>query len=618
MSPKKTKSLLPEGVQILKTLLKPLPSVPGVYRMIDEEGEVLYVGKAKNIKKRVTSYTLWDPLPLRLKRMVSRVKSLEIITTHTEAEALLLEANLIKKFSPPYNVLLRDDKSFPYILIASDQQFPQILPHRGVKTRPGYYFGPFAESSLVHKTLPLLQRAFLLRSCSDSVFANRTRPCLLYHIKRCSAPCVQKISVEAYGDLVEESRQFLSGKTKAIQEDLAQKMMIESDQCHYEKAAVFRDRIRALTQIQQTQEVTTSMIDRADVIAFWEESGKVSIQVFMYQHGTNLGNSSYFLSSENETHLEALLTTFLIQFYMNHDVPPLILMNASLQEKTLIEEALSMLAKHPIKIDYPKRGFKSNLVKNALKNAVEALKRHRAERASQRMVLESIRDIFDLSSLPNRIEVYDNSHLQGQNPYGVMIVVGPEGFQKNAYRKFIIKNKNHAPEDDYAMMREVLTRRLKPLQLGEEGTLFPDLILLDGGKGHLKIGEDLFQEMGIQGIGLGAISKGVNRNQGDETLHRPKQEALKLESNDPVLFFMQQIRDEAHRFAITTHRKKRLKNITKSRLDEIDGIGHTRKKALLQHFGSLREIEKAGISDLQAVTGVSEGLAKSIYNYFHR
>ena len=618
MSPKKTKSLLPEGVHILKSLLKPLPSVPGVYRMVDEKGGVLYVGKAKNIKKRVTSYTLWDPLPLRLKRMVSRVKSLEIITTHTEAEALLLEANLIKKFAPPYNVLLRDDKSFPYIFIASDQEFPQIMPHRGVKTRPGYYFGPFAESSLVHKTLPLLQRAFLLRSCSDSVFANRTRPCLLYHIKRCSAPCVQKISQEAYGDLVEESRQFLSGKTKDIQEELAQKMMIESDQCHYEKAAVFRDRIRALTQIQQTQEVTTSMIDRADVIAFWEESGKVSIQVFMYQHGTNLGNSSYFLSSENETPLEALLTTFLVQFYMNHDVPPLILMNASLQEKTLIEEALSMLAKHPIKIDCPKRGFKLNLVKNALKNAVEALKRHRAEHASQRMILERVRDIFDLSSLPNRIEVYDNSHLQGQDPYGVMIVVGPEGFQKNAYRKFIIKNKNHAPEDDYAMMKEVLTRRLKPLQLGEEGALFPDLILLDGGKAHLKIGEDLFQEMGIQGVGLGAISKGANRNQGEETLHRPLQEALKLESNDPVLFFMQQIRDEAHRFAITTHRKKRLKNITKSRLDEIDGIGHTRKKALLQHFGSLREIEKAGISDLQAVTGVSEGLAKSIYNYFHR
>ncbi|MBS0184828.1 MAG: excinuclease ABC subunit UvrC [Proteobacteria bacterium] len=618
MSFKKTKPFVPEGVQILRSLLKTLPSSPGIYRMLDEKEDVLYIGKAKNIKKRVSNYVSWNQLPTRTKRMVSRVKTVDVVTTHTEVEALLLEATLIKKFLPPFNILLRDDKSFPYIFIATDHEFPQIMSHRGEKKRPGHYFGPFIEASLVYKTLPLLQRAFLLRSCSDSFFASRKRPCLLYHIKRCSAPCVRKISPENYSILVEEARSFLTGKTKSVQEELAQKMMAESDQCHFEKAAVFRDRIRALTQIQQTQEVVTSLINRADVVALWSQNGKASIQVFMYQNGVNIGNLSYFLDQENTMTSESLLDAFLTQFYMTHVPPSLILVSIELKEKNLMEEAFSILAKSPVKIEVPQRGLKFNLVKNAYKNAEEALRQHWAKNASQKVILERIQEIFELQTLPKRIEVYDNSHHQGKDPYGVMIVVGPEGFQKNAYRKFIIKDKTHAPQDDYAMMHEVLSRRLKHLQLGEEGALFPDLILLDGGRGHLKVGEKIIQEMGLQGIGLGAIAKGSNRNQGDETIYRSQKNPLKLMPNDPLLFFLQQIRDEAHRFAITTHRKKRLKSITKSRLDEIDGIGHTRKKALLQHFGSLKEIEKAGVSDLQAVKGISEGLAESIYNYFHK
>lgn len=614
---RKEKSSLPEGVKILKKFLKTLPSCPGVYRMLDKENKVLYVGKAKNLKKRVTSYTLWDKLPVRTKRMVSRINSLEVITTHKEAEALLLEATLIKKFMPPYNVLLRDDKSFPYIFIATDHHFPQILSHRGLKIRPGYYFGPFSEPSLVYKALPLLQRAFLLRSCTDSFFKGRTRPCLLYHIKRCSAPCVKKISQEGYQGLVEEARCFLSGKTKRVQEELASKMTHESKQHRYEQAAVFRDRIRALTQLQQTQNITTSILDRADVIACWSEHGKTCVEVFMYQHGTNSGNTPYFLTHEGEDFGEPILRTFLSQFYTNHEIPPLILVSTPLKDKDLLEEAFSILAKRAIKIEIPKRGKKYELLKDALKNAKDALRRHVAERASQRKIFERISEIFDLPGLPNRIEVYDNSHLYGKDPYGVMIVVGPEGFQKNAYRKFIIKNEASSRGDDYAMMREVLTRRLRPIQVREEGSIFPDLILLDGGRGHLKTAEDVLQEMGVQGVCLGAISKGEKRDQGDETFHRTHEGPLKLQPNDPVLFFLEQIRDEAHRFAITAHRKKRLKNITKSRLDEIDGIGHTRKKALLQHFGSTREIEKAGISDLRAVKGISETLAETIYNYFH-
>jgi len=653
---------LAEGVALLEAHLKTLPSSPGVYRMLNASGDALYVGKARNLKRRVTSYTQVDRLPMRLKRMVAETHSLEVVVTHTEVEALLLESNLVKRLRPRYNVQLRDDKSFPYILVTADHPAPQITKHRGARSRPGEYFGPFASAGAVNRTLTALQRAFLLRSCSDSVYATRTRPCLLYQIKRCSAPCVGRISEADYAELVAEARDFLSGQSRAVQQRLAKAMQAASEALDFETAAKLRDRIRALAQVQAHQDINVEDIDEADVIAAHQAGGQTCIQVFFFRAGSNYGNRAYFPSHDRETGLDEVMAAFIGQFYENKMPPRLILLSDKPAEEELLAEALSVSAGRKVELLAPQRGSKRRVIDHALVNAREALARRMAENASQRQLLEGVAQALGLDGPPNRIEVYDNSHIQGRHAYGAMIVAGPDGFIKNAYRKFAIigdkggkdrpktasgppipKALNEAAEpfqaeseptpaavvaalpaptggDDYAMMREVMERRfaraLKEDPERERGT-WPDLVMLDGGQGQLNSALAVFAELGIDDVAIVAIAKGPDRDAGRERFFMPGKPPFSLEPKDPVLYFLQRLRDEAHRFAIGTHRAKRSKQIGHSLLDEVPGIGAKRKKALLLHFGSAQAVARAGLTDLTQVEGISETVAKKIYDHFH-
>jgi excinuclease ABC subunit C len=611
---------LQRGVEIIQAQLKTLPSGPGVYRMLNAKGDALYVGKARSLRKRVHSYTQLDRLPNRLQRMVAETTKLEVIATHTEVEALLLESNLIKRLTPRYNVQLRDDKSFPYILIARDHAAPQILKHRGARDRRGEYFGPFASAGAVNNTITALQRAFLLRSCSDAVYASRTRPCLQYQIKRCSAPCVGRISEAEYGRLVDEAGDFLSGHSREVQDRLAAEMQAASAALEFERAARLRDRVRALAHIQSHQGVNVAGLDEADIIAAHQAGGHTCIQVFFFRGGSNYGNRAYFPSHDREMEIAQVLSSFIGQFYDNKEPPKLVLVSHTPAESALLQEALSTKAGRRVELTAPRQGAKRKLIDQALLNAREALERRLAENATQRQLLEGVAQCFGLESAPQRIEVYDNSHISGRNAYGAMIVAGPEGFQKNAYRKFSIDPEGLTPGDDYAMMRQVLTRRfsraLKEDPERDKGS-WPDLVLIDGGAGQLGVALDVFAELGVTDVALVGVAKGPDRDAGRERFFLPGREPFGLEPRDPVLYFLQRLRDEAHRFAIGAHRNKRSAQISKSPLDEISGIGAKRKKALLLRFGSAKAVARAGMEDLQTVDGISAAVAKKIYDYFN-
>ena len=611
---------LERGSRIIRLKVKLLPHAPGCYRMINEKGNVLYVGKAKNLRKRVNSYTQSGRLPIRILRMVAETVDMEFIQTHTEAEALLLEANLIKRYKPYYNVLLRDDKSFPYILLTSHPSAPQIVKHRGARDIAGEYFGPFASAGAVNRTIIDLERGFLLRSCSNSIFESRTRPCLQYQIKRCSAPCVKRISDEDYRELVIQARDFLCGKTTGIKEKLSQAMLRASEELDYERAAQIRDRLQALSQIQAHQSVYLEEIDDADLIALYRDGVHSCIQVFFFRNHGNYGNRAYFPVHNKDTETGEILSAFIAQFYTNKTPPRIILLSEEPHDMTVLEEALSLRSEHQVSLQVPIRGAKRKPIEQAILNAKEALSRRKAEGVSQQKLFGDLADLLGMNEPPKRIEVYDNSHISGTNTYGVMIVAGPEGFIRNQYRKFSLKDDKITPGDDYAMMRHVLTRRFaRALKEDPEkkSNNWPDLVLLDGGKGQLQAGMDVFVETGITDICLAAIAKGPDRNAGRERFFLPHKEPFSLDQKDPLLFFLQRLRDEAHRFAIGTHRAKRSAQINISKLDQVPGIGAKRKKALLLHFGSVRSVEQAGLNDLMNVPGVSRKMAEQIYKFFH-
>jgi excinuclease ABC subunit C len=640
---REAKNVLERGVKVIRDCLATLPGVPGVYRMLNGRGDVLYVGKAGRLNRRVAAYTMPSKLPVRLQRMISETASMEIVTTHTEVEALLLESNLIKKMRPRYNVLLRDDKTFPHILITRDQDYPQVIKHRGAQKRQGHYFGPFASAGAVNRSIATLQRAFLLRNCSDGVFNNRRRPCLQYHIKRCSAPCVERITLEEYRGLVEEAREFLADGSRAIQEKLVGQMQLESDNLKFEAAARTRDRIHALTQVQAHQDINLSGIEDADVIALHQDRGQSCVQVFFFRGGRNYGNRAYFPSHDRKLNPDEVLAAFVGLFYDDKPPPRTILLSHDIHERTLITEALSQRAGRKVQVSTPKRGVKLKPVEHALTNARDALARRHAESASQRRLLEALAARLDMETPPTRIEIYDNSHIQGTNAVGAMVVSGPDGFVKAAYRKFNIKtvgqpdgatSQTAAPlddmekdplanakgGDDYAMMREVLTRRfMRALKEDPDRTAetWPDLIMIDGGPGQTGIAHDVLNELGIDDIAVLGVAKGPDRDAGREHLYRPGEPAFMLPIRDPLLYFIQRLRDEAHRFAISTHRARRSKAISASPLDEISGVGAKRKKALLLHFGSARGVAGAGLSDLAAVEGISTAVAEKIYGHFH-
>ncbi len=610
------------GAKVIEDYLRTMPGAPGVYRMVNKAGDALYVGKAKSLKKRVAAYTRPERLPLRLQRMVAQTASMEVITTHTEVEALLLESNLIKKLAPRYNILLRDDKSFPYILITGDHPWPQIVKHRGARSRKGEYFGPFASAGAVNQTLSHLQRAFLLRSCSDNVFATRSRPCLLHQIKRCSAPCVQRVSPETYQQLVAQARAFLSGRSQDVQHDLALQMEQASQTLAYEEAAVYRDRIRALARIQARQDINPLDVDEADVVALHQAGGQACIQVFFFRSGCNFGNRAFFPAQTQDQSAEDILAAFLGQFYADKTPPREVLLSHPLaaEDADLLGQALSLKAGRKVSLATPKRGDRHKMVEHASDNAREALGRRLAESSAHRKLLDGLGLLFGLDRPPERIEVYDNSHIQGTNAVGAMIVAGANGFLKNEYRKFNIRSTELAPGDDYGMMREVLTRRFRRAQREDpdrERGAWPELVLIDGGPGQLKVACEVFAELGIDDLELVAISKGPDRNAGHERFHLPDKPSFSLPPNDPILYFLQRLRDEAHRFAIGSHRARRSKAIGATPLDDIAGIGAARKKALLHHFGSARAVAAAGLADLEGVTGISRTMAKKIYEHFH-
>jgi len=607
------------GVEAIKHALKTMPGSAGVYRMIDDKDRVLYVGKAKNLKKRVVAYIRLMQLPIRIARMVAQTVRMEIITTHTEAEALLLESNLIKKLKPRYNILLRDDKSFPYILITEDHDYPRIVKHRGARAKDGSCFGPFASAWAVNNTINHLQRAFLLRSCTDAVFANRSRPCLLYQIKRCSAPCVDRIAKAEYDGLVDICRDFLTGRSQKILKQLEADMLAASERMDFEQAAMYRDRIRALSQIRSHQDINLEGVEEADVIALHHEGGQSCVQVFFFRSGSNYGNRSYFPRHEQGAEIPEILSAFVGQFYADKPAPKQVLLSHEIEGQELVETALSINNNRKITLQVPKRGGRRKLVEHAMNNAKDALGRRMAESASQRKLLEDLADKLELDGTPERIEVYDNSHIQGTNMVGGMIVAGPEGFMKSAYRKFNIKG-DIAPGDDFAMMREVLTRRFARAQKEDpdrENGTWPDLCLIDGGLGQLGVAREVLEDLGIEDVMLVGVAKGVDRNAGKEVLHIPGKPPVRLDMQDPVLYFIQRLRDEAHRWAIGTHRAKRSKQIGKSVLDNVPGVGGARKKALLHHFGSARGVADAGLTDLEAVDGISAALARKIYDHFH-
>jgi excinuclease ABC subunit C len=683
------------GPAVIAKYLKTLPGSPGVYRMIDAAGNVIYVGKARSLKARVTSYARGGQHTNRIARMIAATTAMEFVTVRTEAEALLLEANLIKRFRPRFNVLLRDDKSFPYILIARDHKAPQILKHRGARNRKGDYFGPFASAGAVNRTINMLERAFLLRSCSDAVFESRTRPCLLFQIKRCSAPCTGEIGLEEYGALVEEATRFLKGESQNARQMYQRLMEQAAANLDYEQAAKFRNRLWALAHVTADQAINPEGIEEADVFAAYQEGGQTCIQVFFFRAGQNWGNRAYFPRADRSLPVEEVLESFIAQFYDDKPVPRLILLSHDLPGVELLSEALSTKAERKVEVRVPKRGGKTGIVEHATQNAREALGRRLAESSSQRILLDGLRERFDLGAAPRRIEVFDNSHVQGSNAVGAMIVAGPDGFMKSHYRKFNIKSADLTPGDDYAMMREVLTRRFKRLALdeaqapvspfsepesaagsphgvpdnlgasasdlgmtdapasrieeprppslqerGADALAFgvlradgdgdaedavaeefpdrPDVVLIDGGRGQLGVAREVLRELGIGNVALIGVAKGPDRDAGREHFHRPGHDrSMMLEPRDPVLYFVQRLRDEAHRFAIGTHRAKRAKSIGANPLDEIPGIGTARKRALLKHFGSAKAVSRAGREDLQAVDGISAQMAQTIYDFFH-
>ena len=610
---------LEAGVAAIRNVLKTLPARPGVYRMQDAKGDVLYVGKAKALKNRVTSYTQVTKLPRRLQRMVSQTRNMTIVTTRTEAEALLLEAQLIKRFRPPYNVLLRDDKSFPFILLRDDHPFPQVRKHRGARRAKGQYFGPFASAGSVTSTLNALQKLFLLRSCSDSFFANRTRPCLLYQIRRCSAPCVGRIDEADYAVLVEDAKAFLAGKSTGVQTRLGKSMAEAAEKQDYELAAVYRDRLRALTYIQGSQTVHAEGLGDGDIFALASNAGQMCIQAFFIRGGQNWGHRSFFPAHTQDVPEDEVLTDFLMQFYEEAPPPRRILLDRALPEAELVAEALSERAERKVEIDQPQRGARKKLIDQAQRNAVEALERRLAESTTQGKLLRELAETFDLPEPPQRIEVYDNSHIMGTNATGAMIVAGPEGFRKNAYRKFNIKTAQ--TDDDFAMMKEVLERRFARLEKEDpdrkEGE-WPDLLLIDGGKGQLSAVMAIMEEAGVSDIPVVGVAKGPHHGrEGREVFHFPGGRELTLPPNAPLLFFLQRLRDEAHRFAIGTHRAKRATSLTTSTLDDVPGIGPNRKRALLMHFGTARAVKGAALDDLERSPGISKAMAAQIYDYFH-
>lgn len=616
---------IPTGAAVIRSHLKTLPGSPGVYRMINARGRVLYVGKAKNLKHRVTSYANPRRQSTRLMRMVAETASMEFVTTHTEAEALLLEANLIKRLKPRYNILLRDDKSFPSILVTGDHPFPRVLKHRGARNRKGDYFGPFASAGAVNQTLAVLQRAFLLRTCSDAVFQNRSRPCLLHQIKRCAAPCVGRIGEDEYADLVDQARAFLAGDSRRIQRRLARRMQEASAELAFEKAAQFRDRIRALTQIQAHQDINPAGIGEADVMAVHQAGGQTCVQVFFIRAGCNYGNRAYFPTHGKDDDESRVLEAFIGQFYDNKQPPARVLLSHPLANSGLVAEALRVRAGRKVLIMRPRRGEKRGLIDHALTNAREALSRRLAESASQRRLLDGLSRLLGLEAPPDRIEVFDNSHVSGSRAVGAMIVAGPEGMMRNAYRKFTIRSAalkgeggegTALPGDDYAMMREVLTRRFsRALKDDPARDQWPDLVLLDGGAGQLGVALEVFEELGCDDVAVAAIAKG--RAGGRERIFLPGRKPFELAPRNPVHYFLQRLRDEAHRFVIGAHRAKRSKAIERSVLDGVSGIGPKRKKALLHHFGSAAEVARAGVADLRTVDGISAAMAGRIYNHFH-
>ena len=611
---------LEAGVAAIRNVLKTLPARPGVYRMQDERGDVLYVGKARALRNRVTNYIQVVRLPRRLQRMVAQTRSMTIVTTNSEAEALLLEAQLIKRYRPPYNVLLRDDKSFPYILLREDHAFPRVQKHRGARRAKGQYYGPFASAGSVTRTLNALQKLFLLRSCTDSFFNNRDRPCLLYQIKRCSAPCVGKIDAGAYGELVADAKAFLGGKSIQVQQKLGKLMSEASDAMDFEMAAVYRDRLRALTFIQASQAVHAEGLGDADIFALACKNGTMGIQAFFIRGGQNWGHRSFFPAHTNEVPEDEVLSSFLVQFYEETPPAKLVLLDRELTEGALIAEALSEQAGRKVMLKTPQRGEQRRLIDQARRNAEEALDRRLAESTTQAKLLRDMADLFELETAPQRIEVYDNSHVMGTNMVGAMIVAGPEGFRKNAYRKFNIKRPETAPGDDFAMMREVLGRRFARLEKEDPDRSsgeWPDLLLIDGGRGQLNAVCEVLEEMGVHDVPVVGISKGPDRNAGREHFHLPGGREAILPLNSPLLFFLQRLRDEAHRFAIGAHRAKRAKSFAANPLDDVPGIGPARKRALLMHFGTARAVREAALADLRKAPGVSAAMARAVYDHFH-
>jgi excinuclease ABC subunit C len=620
---------LTAGHTAIENAMRLAPTSPGVYRMLNAANDVLYVGKAKNVKKRLTSYARVNaPQPARILRMIAATTNVEIVSTVTETEALLLEANLIKQLRPRFNVQLRDDKSFPYILITGDHWAPQILKHRGAQTRPGRYFGPFASAGAVNRTITALQRAFLIRSCTDSFFESRTRPCLLYQIRRCAGPCTREIDFPGYTELVREATEFLSGRSHAVKQLLAAEMEKASTELEFETAATFRDRLAALSAIQSQQGINPRTVEEADVFAIHQEGGYSCVEVFFFRTSQNWGNRAYFPRAEKTFTPEEVLNSFVTQFYDDKPPPKLILLSHEVEDTALLADALSVKAGFKVEVSVPRRGEKKEMIAHALTNAREALGRKLADTATQGRLLQAMVTTLGLPQAPKRIEVYDNSHIQGTNAVGAMIVAGPDGFMKNQYRKFNIKSEGLTPGDDYAMMREVLQRRFKRLLKPAEGEdkkprdddsfpQWPDLVIIDGGRGQLNAAREILTELGVDQVTLLGVAKGPDRDAGRETLFMVDREAIKLEPRDPVLYFIQRLRDEAHRFVIGSHRKLRKKDIREAGLQEIPGIGPSRKRALLLHFGTLKEIERASIADLGKVPGVSAESARRIFEYFH-
>lgn len=608
------------GHNVIQGYLKTLDSSPGVYRMLDSESRVLYVGKARNLRARVSSYARPTGHSARIARMIANTAAMMFLTTKTETEALLLEHNLIKQLKPKFNVLLRDDKSFPNILVTADDEFPQIKKHRGAKKEKGAYYGPFASAGAVNRTLNQLQRVFLLRDCSDSMFESRTRPCLQYQIKRCSAPCVGKISAEDYSQTVRDAQTFLAGKSTGIQTRLASEMSQASDAMEFERAAALRDRIKALTQVQTAQGINPKGVDEADIIALHLQDGQACVQVFFIRSGQNWGNHDYYPRVGEDVDAAETLEAFIGQFYDTREPPRQLILSNGIENLDLMTEALSGKLGRKVEILVPQRGEKAELVDGARRNARESLARKMAESATQKNLLNGLTAAFDLPKVPERIEIYDNSHIQGAFAVGAMVVAGPEGMMKNQYRKFNIRGDDLTPGDDFGMMKEVLTRRFKRLIKEDperKNGMWPDLLLIDGGAGQVSAVNGIMEEYGVQDIPMVGVAKGVERNAGKEEFYRTGKPVKALRHNDPVLYFVQRMRDEAHRFAIGTHRAKRAKAVGATPLDEVPGVGAARKRALLAHFGSAKAVGRANLSDLKAVGGVSDALAETIYAYFH-